>query len=241
MKCKLCQESKPLVGRSHIIPNFMYKELFDDKNRFCEISINNRNEPETRLRQSGIYATNILCVNCETKIIGEYDRYACQVLYHERPRVIENRQNEKGMKYTFCGGIDYKKFKLFLMSLIWRSSICKCDGFKSIRLGKYEETFRKCLYEKSPPKQNEFPCILVTYRNLIDYPFQIIKPPIKSRLSGGYVYYIPISGIIYIFFVSPRNIPEFVYECTIRETGEMKIINSTDRIAKTIMGKILSI
>jgi len=31
--CKLCVETKPLLKQSHIIPQFMFKGLFDDTHR----------------------------------------------------------------------------------------------------------------------------------------------------------------------------------------------------------------
>ncbi|GEM_PF-2942036 len=33
MICKLCLKDKPLIKKSHIIPDFMYREIYDEDNR----------------------------------------------------------------------------------------------------------------------------------------------------------------------------------------------------------------
>ena len=39
MECKLCLENGVLVRKSHIIPDFMYRDLFDNKHRLFEASL----------------------------------------------------------------------------------------------------------------------------------------------------------------------------------------------------------
>jgi hypothetical protein len=38
MLCKLCLKDKKLVRQSHIIPDFMYKDIFDEKHRLFEVT-----------------------------------------------------------------------------------------------------------------------------------------------------------------------------------------------------------
>jgi hypothetical protein len=37
MKCKLCGNNKKLLKKSHIVPDFMYQNLFDEKHRIFEV------------------------------------------------------------------------------------------------------------------------------------------------------------------------------------------------------------
>ena len=116
MKCKLCLEEKNLLKKSHIIPNFLYSALFDEKHRIHLVSIKNDKNLSSRKLQSGEYEGEILCAKCDNQILGELERYVNRVLFHEKPDVTENRKNEKGMKYTYCANLDYTKFKLFLLT-----------------------------------------------------------------------------------------------------------------------------
>ena len=50
MKCKLCLEDCVLV-KSHIIPDFMYRDLFDDKHRIFEAKVND-GELKTKIAQT---------------------------------------------------------------------------------------------------------------------------------------------------------------------------------------------
>ena len=47
--CKLCGKEKDLCKQSHIIPNFMYQDLFDQKNRMYAIQ-----SEEGGIKQKGI-------------------------------------------------------------------------------------------------------------------------------------------------------------------------------------------
>ena len=52
-KCKLCGHEKELCKQSHIIPNFMYKDLFDENNRMYTISGKKNVISKTGVRQTG--------------------------------------------------------------------------------------------------------------------------------------------------------------------------------------------
>lgn len=132
MQCKLCLQDKPLIGKSHIIPDFMYKGLFDDKHRIAQKDfVNNRESlPPTR-----IYDKYILCANCDNKILGSYETYAAKELF--KPSMHEFIYNIKQIFNYHNKNIDlkisklhYQSTKLFLLSILWRASISKHPFFK---------------------------------------------------------------------------------------------------------------
>src|SRR5690606_7650725 len=79
--CRLCLEEKELIKRSHIIPNFMYKELVDHKNRMILMSLEAGQIERSGFRQSGEFDSDILCADCDNTRLGKLDRYASLVLY----------------------------------------------------------------------------------------------------------------------------------------------------------------
>lgn len=68
MNCKLCAQDKPLLKCSHIIQDFMYNGLFDEKHFFAQLDL--IDFKRKRMLPSGVYDSNILCKNCDSKIIG---------------------------------------------------------------------------------------------------------------------------------------------------------------------------
>lgn len=79
MICKLCLEEKQLIKKSHIIPDFMYKGIYDEKHKIVHINLENiKNKSHT---YSGIYDKNILCANCDNEIISKLETYASNCVY----------------------------------------------------------------------------------------------------------------------------------------------------------------
>jgi len=236
MKCKLCLQEKDLLKRSHIIPNFMYKELFDEKHILVKIDLSTNKDD---LVQSGEYEANILCKDCDNSILGGLENYANNVLYGGNIKGISmvNEINKHNVSYTKCSGIDYKKFKLFLLSIIWRSSISSKNFYNFVDLGPYEEIIRKMIIDNDPQRQIDFPCIICSYRHNKGLPYQVVSQPRKFRNNKGKTQYsILIGGILYIFIIAQNYVDDVVKEAVINENGEIKILH----IESDQAGKILS-
>ncbi len=98
MACKLCKKDKKLMN-SHIIPEFIYKPLYDEKHRFHVISTyKQKDRPK---EQKGI-RERLLCLDCEQHI-SRYEDYARKVLFGG---VEISVLNESGG--IIVSGIDYK-------------------------------------------------------------------------------------------------------------------------------------
>src|SRR5688572_3550572 len=75
VSCALCQESRELC-RSHIIPDFLYRTMRDEKNRFNVLSATD--DQRDRVVQAGLWE-RLLCTDCETKL-SLWERYGSLVL-----------------------------------------------------------------------------------------------------------------------------------------------------------------
>ena len=234
MKCKLCLENGVLVKKSHIIPDFMYRDLFDNRHRIFEASINDGNL-KTKIAQTGSYESNILCKKCENERLGKLERYASMLLYGGTPTIIKNEINIHGMKSSHCKEIHYSNFRLFLLSIIWRASISKLPNFRDVDLGPHEDVIREMILNEDPGNPKMYPCIMITYLNYKKLPHQLIGQPILSREGGAYTYFFLIGGVLYIYLISQHNIPAWVYECALNSEGEMRIVHMLPKMAsKTI-------
>ncbi len=141
-KCKLClTENIELLNKSHIIPNFFHYGLKDSNNKYNSINpdkfIVGRNQH--RQNPSGaMFEGNLLCKNCDNVVIGSLETYLSKVL-------IENEKNinvedfytdDRNIEYKIYKKINYEKFKLGLLSILWRGSISNLD-FLDFIISKY--------------------------------------------------------------------------------------------------------
>lgn len=221
MKCRLCLQEKELIGTSHIIPNFMYKELFDKNRKIVETNLFNFNE--AKYRPTGIYDKHILCKECDTKLIGGLESYAARVLY-DRGKFEVEREEDDSIVNLMLKGINYKKFKLFLVSILWRASISEQALFKEIKLGtRYEETARKMIYEDSPGNREDFSTCILGLESSENLVIKAIVAPRRMKADGNTSYMFYINGLFYWFNVSSYNIQDVFRRVSINEDNELTI------------------
>lgn len=99
--------------------------------------------------------------------------------------------------------LDYKKFKLFLMSILWRSAISNLDFFSEIKLAKKKaERLRQMLDSENPGDTYDF-CTVAVISKLIGKTFpDIIIQPYPVRFLSYKFYYYVMGGIHWLIFPS---------------------------------------
>jgi len=209
--CKLCLQKRKLCKKSHIIPKFHYKFLYGSNNKLIYL-----NFKKLQVRYNSEYEGNILCQGCEGKILGKLDCYAAELINGNKTVFhLKQINGQKCLVLENSSNYDYSKFKLFLLSLLWRTSISSRPFFKTIKLQpQVEEDLRLMILNNKPGKPRKYPCL-------------IILPPLVSTPNGGCgfiifdmptmsprhekkdefeAYDLVIEGIHYIFIVSMPKI-----------------------------------
>lgn len=230
--CKLCHKEKKLIKKSHIIPDFMYQGLYTDKHKIYKLSPSRYISGDKRVQMpsSGEYEGGLLCKKCDNVIMGQYEDYARRALYggqlpsSESPRAAMFT-TPAGIQYTLVKNLSYKKFKLFLLSILWRASISRRDLFKSVDLGPHEEIIRQMIWTGNPGSTEDYPILVLTYLTDTSAPEDLIAEPERLKDDQGTRYVFIIAGFIYVFHISKRNVPEFVLSNTINQKNEMNILN----------------
>src|SRR5574337_1403481 len=110
MPCALCGEPHQLAN-SHIIPEFLYKSLYDELHRFHVLSL--IPDQGNSLKQKGIREP-LLCQGCEQKF-SVWERYASLALEGGVDLTYRRERN-----LVYISGLDYAKFRLFQLSIVWR-------------------------------------------------------------------------------------------------------------------------
>ena len=148
--CALCHRRQKLRD-SHIIPEFLYTSLYDDKHRFHEMSV--IPEQNNSLHQKGVREP-LLCAECEG-LFSEWERYASLVLKGG----VELSYRREG-SLIYIGGLDYAKFRLFQLSVLWRAGVSSLPFFDAVGLGKHAEILRQLLLRGDPGRPFRYGCLM---------------------------------------------------------------------------------
>lgn len=228
MSCALCHKRKKLKN-SHIVPEFFFKPLYNGKHRFQLIP--SINEEKAHYEQKGI-RENLLCEECEEQL-SKYEKYTSQLFY-----------GGEGVYYTNenpirIEGIDYKKFKLFQLSLLFRASVSNLDFFKNINLGPHEEKIRKMLINENPGGENDYPCIILIpeMRGRLMSDELIITPEEIKKFEDHRQYRFILGGCFWVYIVSSHTSMFSFKEFFLKENGKLLIpIENADKF----LGKLTS-
>ncbi len=231
MNCRLCDGEKPLK-ESHIIPRFFYKSMEWKGNNF-RYQILGAHSNRVITDQGGI-KERLLCEDCEQKF-SRFENYVSKTLYGGLELTFSKLSNRRWL----ISGLDYNKFKLFQLSILWRASVSSQEFFKSIRLGeKHESEIRKMLLDQDPGPPEKYACILVAVifeDNIID---DLMLNPTYIKQDGHRVYRFIFGGFAWAYFVSSHSIPDKVRQSAINQDGEMIVSALEMQRLGMIMGLI---
>lgn len=213
MICALCGRDKELRG-SHIIPEFVYRQLYDSKHRFHILSTGDKH---TRTFEQKGVREELLCERCEQKF-SVHERYARGVLLGGTEIVVRHRG-----EYLELSGLDYKKFKLFQLSILWRAGVAKHPMFSRVKLGPHEQKLRQMLNEDNPGRPDQYCCVVIGLRSEEEIQMGFIDQPTRLRIDGHTVYRFIFAGFMWVYFVSSHAVPGMFRHVVLNEKGEMKV------------------
>ncbi len=170
--CQFCNQPKKLID-AHIIPWSFYKFLkpVDEKH---EPPLLISKDFEER-RSKGSYDKNILCAECDN-LLGRLDNYGAIALKFENLEIIKTNLAK-------INNVEYGKFGLFILSIIWRSSVSTRKELNSVTLGKYEDEAKDLLRIAINEKSYISPDYLVVLNKDKKLPIEIVENNIMLPFS----------------------------------------------------------
>lgn len=195
--CRLCLQNAKLCN-SHIIPEFIYSSLYDQKHRMTA-----QVGEATKIEQKGIREP-LLCVSCEG-LFSRWERVAAQ-----RHRELETRVARTGPRQQIVlDGDDGEIVWLCQLSVLWRSGEASHPFFESVRLGPHAHCLRKLLLAGDSPR--EYPCITFV-RRASRGGSALLSQPVQRRFHGHRAYQLTLPQLTWTFFVSShRHAPELAH------------------------------
>lgn len=245
--CKLCLQEKYLLKESHIFSAFLYREaglLNDEKYAIVETKKLIEGTyvdgfPKANPKSKGEFEGGILCESCDNKIIGTYETYASQLLFHNSN--CKQYQTGEGFKFSLCTNVDYTKFKLFVLSLLWRASISSRKAFGNVRLNSaVAEELRLMILNSDAKEFSKFPFLIYTHWNIdeSEMPSDLFIPPIQMiSPQGEMTYRFYMGGNFYDIFLGKINpdLSPFV----LNQEGELRIFHLQKYQADIMIKKII--
>jgi len=213
MKCLLCNKEKKLRN-SHIISEFFYKPMYDDKHRFNIIPLS---EGQKRQYEQKGLLEKLLCDSCENQL-SVYEDHVRRIFDGGTGIYITNGNPIK------IEGIDYQKFKLFQLSLLYRAAISNLDFFNNVTLDPHLNKIRNMLLNVNPGSKFDYPClifmILMEKNKVLD---GFIYPPQMLRIDGHRVFRFIFGGCFWVYFVSSHAKRLRFSEFILDENGKVLI------------------
>jgi hypothetical protein len=179
MQCRLCLNEKKLCN-SHIVPEFLYNDLYDANHKLMGITGqgNNKYIP----LQKGI-RENLFCFDCEQHLNDKYEKPFLKQWSIDSPLPSQMTHGS-----TFSATYDYFTFKLFHLSILFRSSISSLPTFQEVTLGIHEERIRLMLLNENPGKSWEYPILACVVLNGENVEKRFISQPVNADHEGHMAY-----------------------------------------------------
>lgn len=209
--CRLCRSYRELQD-SHIIPEFMYVSLYDDKHKMVSYRYGEHRITKQPL-QKGLREP-LLCEKCEGYLNTNFE----QPNIERWKRLSEIPPGKSGAKVSVVNG-DYGSFKLLLLSILWRASVAARPEFDKVRLGPHEDRIRQMLLSLEPGEETQYPCQVI----LFNRPSTAIVFPHQMKIDGHTVYTFVLGQIQVLYFVS-GHIKEVVPDgASLRKDGSVVV------------------
>lgn len=237
--CKLCLKEVNALVKSHIIPEFLYKTfgLYNKKGKINLLSPRYRKpsgEFLIKRHPTGIYDDNLFCSNCDNHIIGSLESYLNKVLFSSEGRLNLINVNIDGKGYKRLENIDYKKFKLFWLSILFRCSITKMPGFKNVFLGPHEEEIRRMIIENDAKQDDDY-CIGMYSSENDSMSKDYILSPLKIKFSNNRTAICFVIGeLLTIINISKHYIPYFYKLHGLKSNGSINICKLKEGEGRTL-------
>lgn len=163
MECKYCKKNKKLI-KAHILPRKFYTNY--EKDGYQAVKIDGSYE----IFQCGFYNNNILCADCDGKILKLYDDEAYRLLLDIENKKEKSTINDLSVYHYSFSEFDYNKIRKFFIALLWKASITKSKFYNSVDLGPYEKIALDILQDNN------------THDNL--FKIVVLKEPEFNDLTG---------------------------------------------------------
>jgi hypothetical protein len=240
--CRLCREEKEL-RRSHVLPAFfrdnsasMYPTGRHGVPQPFTQPIHTHTGKRLARKQHGYWEQRqgmvepLLCYDCEQKF-SAFEDYAKRFFYGTSDPIRLSLPLLSDPVFT----ADYKKMRLFQLSILWRAAEAKGEFFSAVTLStKHRERLRQMLVRENPGADHEYFC---TMARLVASP-AVHELQNRHRISIETGLFAPVAhqfetwqsctfvmgGIVWGFCITESGVPDILRNSYIKENGQFRLL-----------------
>jgi hypothetical protein len=212
--CKLCNTEQVLCN-SHIIPEFLWADLYDKNHKLIAVTGNGKNGWATL--QKGV-REKLFCNNCE-QFFNENFEKPFRSLWIDNCPLYSPWEKEK----ILVANVNYSSFKLFHLSVLYRAHVSTLEMFSKVKLGPHAEKIRKMLLLLDAGPAHCYPMFgyaVINGKN--DCPVQMISCAQASMLYGLKCYGFMYGGVEWWIGVASHTNNELQAIC-LQDNGTIPI------------------
>jgi hypothetical protein len=214
----------------------MYNGILDNLNRVVLIPMNNLTR--RKFIQAGISEKGMLCSRCDNDLLGKLERYAAAVVYGGTDvgdLKITRAMGPDGVKSLKLENLDYSKFKLFILSILWRAHHSRNKFFNKVNVGEHEDILRKMLLSGDAGIDTEYKIGMIALKDSFGNLTRIMADPETKKLEDSWFAGFLINGIIYYIDLDFENGFIMLKARYLKQSGEMEIPIAEGAFGKGIM------
>jgi hypothetical protein len=222
----------------------MYFGLFDDKNKLAMLDLDTQQQKRP---STGIYESYILCRDCDNVILSKLETYGKEVLcdsdgvfkdFFKANEIVQSI----GLKCARFQVTDYKNFKLFLISILWRMSISSNPFFNDVDLGlRHSEILRAAIFYNKTLNEDDYEVAIIAVQKLPDLIINMISRPRKIRQADNTYYVCLVNGLFFMFNISPVSKSQLISKSRLKANGEMSVPLLEDNLARAFYDSLSNI
>lgn len=230
MICPLCVREKVEFHRkSHIIPEWMYDDLYDKKHRMVNAELD---KEFVNRKQKGYYEEYIICTDCEIES-QKYDNYASLILTDRTPEspvhqavtktLYEETKNGRNYCFSRWEGIDFQMFQKFVFICVLRAHLASSRHGTTILAEKHFKGIRD-LYKNNATNDLTYPITVVQFPEDDKFKNHVVLP-FANRKNGHRFVEFSGAGYQLLAYVSSHTKPLFVYSTSLKSDGSMYLMH----------------
>jgi len=218
--CKLTGLVGPPV-KAHIIPESFY--LFSKNNRKPSRLISLDDSSKVTPSPKGIYDKTILIDQGE-RYFSDCDKYAYELLI-KRGKDAKCYHDGRQVYVLELFEYNYNLLKLFVLSILWRSSISSQAFFSNVRLGhRHEDELRTRILENDVGGVDDYTTIFTFYEDVPGSGFGIISPWSERREKVRF-YKFQLAYWIVFIKVDQQKCPEVMKSIALSPDSPFRALN----------------
>ncbi len=214
--CFLCR-SEPPIRNSHVIPEFLYTAIYSGpKSQALKMTASTGKSTPVQVG----FRAPILGKNCEAFVNDEY----------EQPFRRMWLDDGRSPTVAYSGGIhhiyvpDYRRFKLFLLSVLFRAGVCTVDPYAVVNIGPHENPLREMLVHGDARTPMEYPIlgsVLLMPNSII--PCTMTGWLFETKLRGNPSHVFAFGGCLWEFPLTISGVPKPYTTCALADDGAMSL------------------